>query len=183
MIVTVVQLAKDTWRISALTIAILMLMTAMFAVPVYAQSKSNPASVHKDWEAHVHGKGSQKQCFITSIPKQLKGEYDRNNRGKTRIYVTHRNSSRNEISTYAGYRYRDQSEVIFNIDGKIHKLYIDGNYAWAYENEASKMIAGMRRGKKLTVTGISSRGNKTIDIYSLSGFTAAYKAINTLCPK
>ena len=118
MIVTMVQLTKHTCRINAISIAMLMLMTAMFAMPVYAQSKSEPTSIHKDWEAHVHGKGSQKQCFITSIPKQLKGEYDRNNRGQTRIYVTHRNSSRNEISTYAGYRYRDQSEVIFNIDGK-----------------------------------------------------------------
>lgn len=175
-----IHLVKHMWRMSLVTVVI----AAMFAIaPAHAQSSSDPKSTHNDWEAHVYGKGTNKQCFITSIPKQLKGEYDRNNRGQTRVYVTHRISSRNEISTYAGYRYRDQSEVIFNIDGKTYKLYIDGNYAWAYENDASKMIAAMRRGKQLTVTGISSRGNKTIDIYSLSGFTAAYNAINTLCPK
>lgn len=175
-----IQLTKHMWRINMM----ILVMAAMLAItPAYAQSTSEPESIHKDWEAHTHGSGSQKQCFMTSTPKQLKGEYDRNNRGQTRVYVTHRNGSRNEISTYAGYRYRDQSEVIFKIDGKTYKLYIDGNYAWAYENDASKMIAAMRRGKELIVTGISSRGNKTIDIYSLSGFTAAYKAINTLCPK
>jgi invasion protein IalB len=186
------QLANHLWRkYMMITVMTALLANAGFYTtgyaPAFAQStsetSSKPESTHKDWEAHTHGKGGQKQCFMTSTPKQLQGEYDRSNRGPTRIYVTHRNGSRNEISTYAGYRYRDQSEVIFKIDGKTYKLYIDGNYAWAYENDASKMIAAMRRGKNLTVTGISSRGNKTIDIYSLSGFTAAYKAINALCPK
>jgi hypothetical protein len=33
----------------------------------------------------------------------------------------------------------------------------------------------------MTVEGISSRGTKTTDVFSLSGFTAAYNAITRAC--
>ena len=39
----------------------------------------------------------------------------------------------------------------------------------------------MRSGAKMIVTGVSSRGTKTIDTYSLSGISAAHKAIGTAC--
>ena len=155
----------------------------MLAIGMTHAQASAPASTHKYWEAHIHNEGSSKQCFMTSIPQTLKGDYDRNNRDETRVYVTHRDNFRDEISIFAGYRYRDQSEVLFDIDGKTFNLYIDGSYAWVFENQTNAIIKAMKRGRTLTVTGISSRGNTTIDIYSLSGFTAAYTAIGKLCPK
>ena len=155
----------------------------MLAISIAHAQASAPASTHKDWEAHVYNEGANRQCFITSIPKTLKGDYDRNNRDETRVYLTHRANFRDEISVFAGYRYRANSEVVFDIDGKKFKLYIDGSYAWGFENQGPAIIKAMKRGHKLTVTGISSRGNTTIDIYSLSGFTAAYAAIGKLCPK
>jgi hypothetical protein len=44
------------------------------------------------------------------------------------------------------------------------------------------LVAAMKRGSKLFVTGISSRNNKTIDQYSLSGFTAAKDFLDKACP-
>ena len=159
------------------------MLMLMLGISIAHAQASAPASTHKDWEAHVYNEGANRQCFITSIPKTLKGDYDRNNRDETRVYLTHRANFRDEISVFAGYRYRANSEVVFDIDGKKFKLYIDGSYAWGFENQGPAIIKAMKRGHKLTVTGISSRGNTTIDIYSLSGFTAAYAAIGKLCPK
>ena len=39
----------------------------------------------------------------------------------------------------------------------------------------------MKSGNKLVVKGISSRGTKTEDTYSLFGFTAALKLIDRAC--
>jgi len=39
----------------------------------------------------------------------------------------------------------------------------------------------MRAGGELVVKGVSTRGTLTTDTYSLKGFTAAWKAINTAC--
>ena len=43
------------------------------------------------------------------------------------------------------------------------------------------MVRAMRVGKKLVIQGVSSRGTKTKDSYSLFGFTAAHNAINKAC--
>ena len=176
---------KNTTKILPLcasTALMLMLALGIYIGGAYANS-SAPESTHKHWEAHIHNAGANRQCFMTSIPQTLKGDYDRNNRDETRVYVTHRGGFRDEISIFAGYRYRAQSEVLFDIDGNEYRFYIDGNYAWGFENQSAAIIKAMKRGRRLTVTGISSRGNTTIDIYSLSGFTAAYAAIGKLCPK
>ena len=39
----------------------------------------------------------------------------------------------------------------------------------------------MRSGEKLVIDGISKRGTKTKDFYSLMGFTAAHNKINQAC--
>ncbi len=55
-----IQLAKHMWRINMM----ILVMAAMLAVtPAYAQSTSEPKSVHKDWEAHTHGSGSRETVF------------------------------------------------------------------------------------------------------------------------
>ena len=45
----------------------------------------------------------------------------------------------------------------------------------------AKLVEAMRKGGKLTVKGVSSRGTETVDQFSLSGFTAAMKAISDAC--
>ena len=45
----------------------------------------------------------------------------------------------------------------------------------------AKLVRAMRRGKKLMIRGVSQRGTKTTDRFSLTGFTAAHKAISKAC--
>ena len=44
-----------------------------------------------------------------------------------------------------------------------------------------KLVKAMRSGNQLVINGISSRGTKTKDIYSLLGFTSAHNVINRTC--
>ena len=103
--------------------------------------------------------------------------------GRTRIFVSHfGKSDRNVVSVLAGYKYQKQSDVTFNIDGKETVLFTQDNRAYSFnEADDATLVTGMKRGSKLTVTGISSRGNKTIDEYSLSGFTKAKALLDKLC--
>jgi hypothetical protein len=43
------------------------------------------------------------------------------------------------------------------------------------------MIAAMKRGSSMTIVGTSSRGTKTTDKYSLSGFTKTKSVIDKTC--
>ncbi len=135
-----------------------------------------------DWSAFSDGKGESKTCYIASVPKKETGNYK--TRGNTYILVTHRpgEKTRDVIELRAGYVYRKDSEVIVNIDGQIYKLFTDRGTAWAHDSKADRSISRMMiRGKSMVVTGFSGRGTKTEDTYSLSGFTAAYKAIGNAC--
>ena len=156
--------------------AFLMLSFPALAKPVEMDS-------FKDWSVYRDDSGAERICYMSSEPKKLRGDYDRNNRGETRVFVSHfGKSDRNVVSVLAGYKYQKQSDVTFNIDGKETVLFTQDNRAYSFnEADDATLVTGMKRGSKLTVTGISSRGNKTIDEYSLSGFTKAKALLDKLC--
>ena len=47
--------------------------------------------------------------------------------------------------------------------------------------EDVRMVNAMRKGAKLELTATTSDGRRLRDVYSLSGFTAAHKAVNNAC--
>ena len=56
--------------------------------------------------------------------------------------------------------------------------------AWTLTSQDDKkLVAAMKRGERMIVDGISSRGTKTKDTYSLQGFMRAYNAISAKCGK
>ena len=89
--------------------------------------------------------------------RSLRGDYDRNNRGETRVFVTHGpgKADRNVVSVLAGYKYKKQSDVTFAIDGKDNTLFTMDNRAWALPEDDAHLVTKMKRGNKLIVTGIS----------------------------
>ena len=142
-------------------------------------------STEKDWGVYRHQSDAGRICFISSEPKKKRGNYDRDNRDETRVYVSHGpgKADRNVVQILAGYKYKKQSEVSVTIDGKTAKLFTLEDRAWAMSPEDDQqLIRQMKAGNKLVIKGISSRGNETIDEYSLSGFTAAKNKLDKLCP-
>lgn len=148
-----------------------------------AAAKVVEMETFKDWSVFRDDSASPRVCYMSSVPKKLRGNYDRNNRGETRVFVTHfGKNDRNVVSVLAGYKYKKQSDVTFAIDGKNTTLFTKDNRAWSLGPEDdSVLVTRMKRGNKLIVTGVSSRGNETIDEYSLSGFTKAKAFLDKLC--
>ena len=150
-----------------------------------AEAKTEELKGFKDWMVYKQETAKGRICFMSSVPKKLRGDYDRSNRGETRVFVSHGpgKAERNVVSVLAGYRYKKQSEVDFSVDKKKSTLFTLDNRAWSQGPEDDmKLIAAMKRGSRLIVTGVSSRNNKTIDEYSLSGFTAAKAFLDKACP-
>ena len=140
--------------------------------------------IEKDWGAYRYDDAAGRMCFISSVPKESNGKYDPNNRGETRVFVSHGpdKSERDVVQVVAGYRYKPQSDVAINIDGKKFTLFTIEDRAYASSEEDDvRMIAAMKRGSKMTVVGISSRGTKTTDRYSLAGFTKTKLVIDKTC--
>ena len=137
-----------------------------------------------DWSVLRQETDAGRLCYITSEPIEKKGDYNKSNRGETRVFVTHGpgKAERDVVSIVAGYVFKKQSEVELNIDGNRQSFFTLEDRAWSFgQDEDKKIIRNMKRGNKLTVTGVSSRGNKTIDVYSLSGFTKAKQMLDKIC--
>ncbi len=136
-----------------------------------------------EWSAFEEKEGRNKVCYIGSTPLKQRGKYKK--RSETYILVTHRpaEKSRGVISIKAGYSYKKGSNVSVAIGTKTFNLFTENDHAWARNTKADRaLVAAMRAGAEMIVTGTSSRDTKTIDTYSLSGFTAALRAINKACP-
>jgi hypothetical protein len=138
----------------------------------------------KEWEAFRVDDDKGRTCFISSLPTKSVGKYDPKNRGEARVFVSHGPGKveRNVVQFTAGYKHKKHSDVKVNIDGKKFTLFtIEGRAYAESEEDDIAMIRAMKRGSKMTVVGTSSRGTKTTDTYSLSGFTKAKGVIDKNC--
>jgi hypothetical protein len=158
-----------------------LLVTGMAAAMVMLSGLSAQAAEpkrmlsEKDWEAFRVDGDKGRTCFISSLPTKSKGKYDPNNRGEVRVFVSHGpgKAERNVVQFTAGYKHKKHSDVtLFTIEGRA--------YAESEEDDIA-MIRAMKRGSKMTVVGTSSRGTKTTDTYSLSGFTKTKNLIDKTC--
>jgi len=138
----------------------------------------------KDWNAFAFDEGGQKVCYISSQPK--KKDPANAKRGDIYVLVTHRpgEKSFDVVSFIAGYPFKKETEASVDVGAKSFKLFTDGETAWARDADTDKaVVAAMKeaKGKPMVVKGMSGRGTKTTDTYSLDGLADAYNAINQAC--
>ena len=118
-------------------------------------------------------------CYIGSLP--IKSDIPE---GKKRgdVYILVYTINKNPeavVQINFGYPYKVEEPVNVKIDEKNYEFYADEDSAWT--NDDNEVVYAMKKGIQLTVFGISSRETKTIDTYTLNGFTAAYNELINDC--
>ena len=155
--------------------------TTIFSNLVFGETKL--LGIEKKWNAYTTKISKNKTCFITSEPVKTEGKFNKKNRGKPYVFVTNtKGGSYHEVSIKAGFNFKKNKDVIFDVDGKKTKLFPVDDRAWSESSKIDRfLVQSMRRGKTLTITGTSTPGNKIVDTYSLSGFTKALRLIDKSC--
>ncbi len=150
--------------------------------PAAAQSPRS-LGAFKDWEAFSITENGDLFCYMASAPEKEEGDYAK--RGQVWSMVHHRpaGKERDVVSFRAGYTFKPGSNVTVIIGKASFELFTDSQgRAWGRRAKDDRaLVRAMRRGSSMVVKGISSRGTVTTDTYSLSGVTAAYKAISAAC--
>lgn len=160
------------------------LALCLLSGPLAATAAEKSLGAFKAWEAYTFDEDGKTVCVVWGKPDKEEGDYTK--RGDVRVFIAHRVWTRpkrvNEVSFEIGYPFKKDSEATVSVDGKAFELFTDGDTAWnrAAQDDAA-MVRAMRAGKQMIVTGVSGRGTKTKDTYSLFGFTAAHNAINKAC--
>jgi|TARA_B100001079_G_C16320845_1_gene474590 hypothetical protein len=118
-------------------------------------------------------------CYIGSLPVNSDIPEGKK-RGDVYILVYRINNNPDTIiQINSGYPYKNEESVNVKIDKKNYEFYADEDSAWT--NNDKEVVFAMKKGVKLTVSGISSRGTKTVDTYTLNGFTASYNKLTKDC--
>ena len=156
----------------------------LVAGAAYAADAPEVLGTFGEWTAFAEGGDAPTLCYAASAPIKKEGKYT--SRGDTAVLVTHnlKDGSFDVVSVVAGYDYQPNEEVLAQVDTKKYKMFTKGDRAWNAESkDDTSMVGDMKRGNNLLVVGTSSRGTRTSDTYSLSGFTKAYQAISKACPR
>jgi hypothetical protein len=135
-----------------------------------------------DWHVQAYIEGGGKVCLMWGSPTKSQGKYTR--RGDVYTYVTQRSSKKrlNEVSISIGYPFKKESALSILIGKSNFSMFTDGDTAWnAKRKDDVRMVKAMRAGATMTARGVSQRGTKTKDVFSLKGFTKAYAEMNKAC--
>ena len=118
-------------------------------------------------------------CYIASFPIDSDIPEGKQ-RGDVYILVYRiNNNPETIIQINSGYPYKGDEAVNVKIDKKNYEFFADEDSAWT--NNDNEVIYAMKKGIKLSIYGVSSRGTKTIDTYTLKGFTSAYNQLTKDC--
>ncbi len=136
----------------------------------------------KDWSAYSASEGAGAVCFAMSKPASVDPSPD----GYTQayLYLTHRPAENisNELNLVAGFDFAPDQPATLTVGGKSFDLFTQKDAAWLLDASQSSTLAGaLRSGSSVVIEGTSDKGILVSETYSLSGATAASRAIDSGC--
>jgi hypothetical protein len=158
-------------RLATLAIATLL------AAPAAAQSVQALGDF-RDWAAYSASDGTGQVCFALSKPTEISPQVDGYTQGY--LYLTNRPGEgiANEINLVAGFNFAPDQPATLTIGGTSFDLFTQKDAAWLLDaTQADNLAGAIRAGSTLTIEGTSEKGILVTETFSLSGATAASRAI------
>ncbi len=157
------------------------LLGLLAALPAEAQTEVKSLGRFGDWSTYTYLENGNPVCYAASSPKRKRGNVKK--RGDVFFLITHRPEYNDVgvVTVVAGYAYASDSTVNVKVGKTRFRFFTRDETAWANGDDDGKMVATMKRGSSMTVTGRSKSGTTTTDTYSLAGVTKAYEAISSAC--
>jgi len=160
--------------------------SVVLAVPAVAAPQL--LGVFKDWSAYQNGSGASQVCYVLSKP--VSSEPRKAKRDPIFFLISDwpARKAKAEPEVVPGYAYREGSTVTAEVGADKFTFFTkndgdngDGD-AWIKDtSDEQRLIAAMRNGQQVIVTGTSKRGTLTRDTYSLAGISDALDKIHAAC--
>lgn len=167
-------------------LGICMGLTLALALPAKAEP-ANLLGVFGNWTAYTSGSGDSLTCFALSEPRAKRPATAK--RGKIYLMVSDWPSRKikSETQIVYGYQGNEKGAAALGVGGDKFTFFIrntnkEGS-AWIHQlGDNARLITAMQESVSAVASGVSARGTKTVDTYSLSGFKDALDRIHTACP-
>jgi hypothetical protein len=138
-----------------------------------AAGKAEQVATFGDWGVYAT-QGRDRTCYAMSQPKDR--QPSKLKRDPAYLFVSTRPGEgvRNEVAIMLGFATKDNGDPSADIDGAGYELVTKTQNAWVKDPAKEKeFVDSLKRGAKLTVKAMSSKGNLTTDVYSLKGISQA----------
>lgn len=171
----------------SLRAVLIMASSAAFAVGgALAGEGPNLVGTFKDWHVYSAGKGKNRTCYALTVPKEMNPA----NVARDEVFFLISNwpasKTVNQPSIVPGYQYGANAKAQVQVGSDKFGFFTknEGGQGGAWMEavaDEKKLVAAMKRGSSMSVTGTSARGTLTTDDYSLAGFSAALDKLGTTC--
>lgn len=162
----------------------MLLLAICFAAPVMAQGAPELIGTYGAWDAYSRSESGSKICYMVTLPTKSLPETVRH--GNVMMMVTHMPGKKrwDEVMLMTGYTHQEESVVVLSIGETEEEMFTSKESAWLWDKETDKkVVAAMRRGRFMVSKGKSLRGTAVEYHFSLSGASAAHRAINQACSR
>ncbi len=154
--------------------------------PGRAAGGAKPALLgqYGEWGAYSASPGGKKVCFAVAKPMSSETDPPHRSRDPSYMFISTRPADKvsNEVSVIIGYPFKPNSDATLAVGSTSFDLYTQQDGAWIKNlTEEAHMVEAMRAGQSAVVKGISSRGTRSIDTYSLRGLAQALDRAEREC--
>ena len=163
-------------------------LSAALSLSLALPAAAEPATllgVFDNWSAYTSGTGSSLTCYALSKPRASRPAAKR---GAIYLMVSDWPSRKvkAEPQIVYGYQAKEGGAAALGVGSDKFTFFIRNNgkegSAWLQQlNDNSRLIDAMQAGVSAVASGISARGTKTSDTYSLSGFNDAMAKVHAAC--
>jgi len=156
-------------------------VAALLTVPALAQSVKLIGEF-RSWSAYSATEQTGPVCFALTRPTEITPQPD--GFSEAYLYLTHRPSLgvRNELNLVAGYTFAADTPATVTVGGQTFDLFTAKDAAWLLNPSQNDALAGaLRAGSTVVIEGTTDAGIKVSETFSLSGATAASRAIEGDC--
>ncbi len=154
------------------------------ALPASAEP-ANLLGVFGNWSAFSSGSGASLTCYALSKPRASRPAAKR---GAIYLMISDwpARKVKAEPQVVYGYQAKENAAAALGVGPDKFAFFIrnsgkDGS-AWLQQlTDTPRLITAMQGGVSAVASGVSSKGTKTSDTYSLSGFNDALAKIHAVC--
>ena len=125
-----------------------------------------------DWGAYTASPGGKKICFAIAKPASSETAPPNKTRNPSYMFISSRPGEKvtDEVSIIIGYPFKPNSEATVAVGTASFALYTQQDGAWIKNAaEESHLIEAMRSGQNAIIKGMSAKGTRSTDTFSLGG--------------
>lgn len=154
------------------------------AAAVAGGAKPTLLGQYGDWGAYTASPGGKKICFTIAKPATSETSPPNRPRNPSYMFISTRPADKvsNEVSIVIGYPFKPSADATLAVGATSFELYTQQDGAWIKNTaEEPKLVEAMRAGQNAVVKGVSAKGTRSTDIFSLKGLAQALDRTDQDC--